>query len=65
MSRQPKASGRAGSAVAARPLDDNLELALAVMESAQREMARKARLRLPAIRFGAIAGVLGACSAAA
>ncbi|MEV4259782.1 hypothetical protein AB0J52_42040, partial [Spirillospora sp. NPDC049652] len=62
MSRQPKPTGRAGNDGAAQPLEDNLELAQAVMESAQREMARKARLRLPAIRFGAVAGVLGACA---
>ncbi|MFC4911511.1 phage holin family protein [Actinomadura gamaensis] len=66
MSRQPNVSGRAGTdTVPAEPLDDNLDLAQAVMEAAQREMARKARLRLPALRFGAVASVLGACATAA
>ncbi|RFU36786.1 hypothetical protein DZF91_36295 [Actinomadura logoneensis] len=64
MSRQPKPSGGAGNAPA-QPLDDNLDLVQAVVEAAQREMARKARLRVPAIRFGAVAGVLGACATAA
>ncbi|MCP2334724.1 phage holin family protein [Actinomadura rupiterrae] len=63
MSRQPKVAGH--GAVASGPLAENVELVQLVMDSAQREMAGKARLRLPALRLGAVAGLLGACATAA
>ncbi|MBO2447393.1 hypothetical protein J4573_09875, partial [Actinomadura barringtoniae] len=46
-------------------LEGNVTLAGQVVDAAQREMADKARLRVPAIRMGALAGVLGACATAA
>jgi hypothetical protein len=47
------------------PLEQNLLLARRVLDAAQAEMADKARRRIPALRFGALAGTLGAVAAAA
>jgi hypothetical protein len=39
--------------------EQNLVLARSVVDAAQREMWDKARQRIPAVRFGAVAGTLG------
>jgi hypothetical protein len=39
--------------------EQNLVLARSVVDAAQREMWNKARQRIPALRFGAVAGTLG------
>ncbi|QKW38540.1 phage holin family protein [Actinomadura sp. NAK00032] len=46
-------------------LEQNLVLARRVVDAAQREMAEKARQRVPALRLGAVAGVCGALATAA
>ncbi|WP_395103446.1 phage holin family protein [Actinomadura sp. SCN-SB] len=48
----------------AESTEDNLALARYVAEAAQREVRDKARQRVPALRFGAVAGTLGALAAA-
>ena len=45
-------------------MEQNLVLAKYVIDAAQREMADKARQRVPALRLGAVAGVLGAMATA-
>ncbi|GAA3933920.1 hypothetical protein GCM10023085_14040 [Actinomadura viridis] len=45
--------------------DQNLVLARSVIDAAQREMWSKARQRVPAIRFGVLAGTLGVLATAA
>ncbi|WP_083998626.1 phage holin family protein [Actinomadura kijaniata] len=47
------------------PVEQNLMLAKYVIDAAQREMAEKARKRVPALRMGAVAGVLGTMAVAA
>jgi len=49
----------------AKPTDDNLVLARSVAEAAQREMLAKARRRVPAVRYGAVAGTFGVLATAA
>lgn len=49
----------------AETLEENLVLAQSVAEAAQREMWGKARQRMPAVRFGAVAGTLGVLATAA
>jgi hypothetical protein len=44
--------------------EENLALARSVAEAAQREVYGKARQRVPAIRFGALAGTFGVLAAA-
>jgi hypothetical protein len=46
-------------------MEDRMTLAGQVIDAAQREVADKARQRVPAIRLGALAGVLGVCATAA
>ncbi|MEU8344062.1 Putative Holin-X, holin superfamily III [Actinomadura meyerae] len=46
-------------------LEQNLELARRVVDAAQREMAEKARRRVPAVRLGAVAGAFGVLATAA
>ncbi|RKS76893.1 putative superfamily III holin-X [Actinomadura pelletieri DSM 43383] len=46
-------------------LEQNLVLVRRVIDAANEEMAAKARQRLPALRFGAVAGAFGVMAAAA
>lgn len=46
-------------------LEQNLVLARRVVDAAQREMAEKARQRVPALRLGAVAGAFGVLATAA
>jgi hypothetical protein len=48
----------------AESAEENLALARYVAEAAQREMWGKARQRVPALRFGALAGTFGVLAAA-
>ncbi|MDL4819826.1 phage holin family protein [Actinomadura opuntiae] len=47
------------------PVEENLELVRQVIDAAQQEMITKARKRVPALRFGALAGALGVMATAA
>jgi Putative Actinobacterial Holin-X, holin superfamily III len=48
----------------AQSKEDNVAVTRYVAEAAQREMAEKARQRVPALRFGALAGTFGVLAAA-
>ncbi|GAA2433883.1 hypothetical protein GCM10010191_55240 [Actinomadura vinacea] len=49
----------------AESAEENLALARSVVDAAQREVRGKARQRVPAMRFGAVAGTLGVFAMAA
>ncbi|XVQ10026.1 phage holin family protein [Spirillospora sp. CA-255316] len=49
----------------AESAEETLVVARSVMDAAQREMWSKARQRVPAVRYGALAGTLGLLATAA
>ncbi|MQY06594.1 phage holin family protein [Actinomadura macrotermitis] len=59
-SRQSKKVVKSGDG-----MEQNLQLARQVLDAAQREMADKARQRVPALRMGALAGTFGVFATAA
>jgi hypothetical protein len=56
---------RQAAKVADDPVEQNLALVRQVIDAAHQEMLTKARKRVPALRFGALAGTLGVLATAA
>ncbi|MBO2458630.1 MULTISPECIES: phage holin family protein [Actinomadura] len=59
------AKSRAAAKIKDDPVEENLALVRQVIDAAQQEMITKARKRVPALRFGALAGALGVMATAA
>ncbi|MER6814208.1 phage holin family protein [Spirillospora sp. NPDC000708] len=59
------AKSRAAAKIKDDPVEENLALVRQVIDAAQEEMVTKARKRVPALRFGALAGALGVMATAA
>jgi hypothetical protein len=59
------AKSRAAAKIKDDPVEENLALVRQVIDAAQQEMIMKARKRVPALRFGALAGALGMMATAA
>ncbi|MGI5326600.1 phage holin family protein [Actinomadura nitritigenes] len=59
------AKSRAAAKIKDDPVEENLALVRQVIDAAQEEMITKARKRVPALRFGALAGALGVMATAA
>ncbi|GAA0238127.1 hypothetical protein GCM10009527_038350 [Actinomadura nitritigenes] len=59
------AKSRAAAKIKDDPVEENLALVRQVIDAAQQEMVTKARKRVPALRFGALAGALGVMATAA
>ncbi|HEU5031899.1 MAG TPA: phage holin family protein [Spirillospora sp.] len=59
------AKSRAAAKIEDDPVEQNLALVRQVIDAAHQEMLTKARKRVPALRFGALAGALGVMATAA